>query len=260
MSVSEQSKQRVAKAVDSAISQLVSVRHSDQSSMVGLPIFYPSGAAVTVIVEAVRAGFYVTDGGFAYREIAMVGGEALFQRTAKRVAEFIGVDVNSRKFFATAPVEQLASAIADVAAASERTAHTVIERISNRHDNELAMSLYRRLTEVFGSARVEPEAKIKGASTREWDVSDLVHLDGHQVAFDIVTNNHASVYASSTKFHDLSLLAKRPITVSVVRDKKALGSYLAILSQASHVIQDNVPDEVFAKAAALPKGVQVPLQ
>lgn len=252
MDTAEQSRRDVATAVEATVSRLLSTRHSDRVSLVSLPMFYPSGAAITVSVEPARERFYVTDGSFAFREAAMIGGESIFNRIARNVADFFGVEVTSRTLSVIAERDQLAGAIADIAAASGRVAHAIVERVANRHENEIALHLYQRLVAIFGPPRVEPEAKIVGASSKEWDISALVHLEDHTVVFDAVANHHASVYSSATKFHDLALLEKPPVAVSVVRDKKALGAFVAILAQASHVIQDNVPDEVFARAAQLP--------
>ncbi|HET7883403.1 MAG TPA: hypothetical protein VFL55_21130, partial [Acetobacteraceae bacterium] len=87
-------------------------------------------------------------------------------------------------------------------------------------------------------------------SSNGWEVSSLVHLDHRVAVFDVVRNHHSAVYSTSTKFHDLSLLTDPPVTVAVVKDKKAMGAYFGILAQAGHVIQDNEPDSVIKRAAA----------
>jgi hypothetical protein len=237
-------------AVDSAMAQLVSVKHSDGVSHIHLPVFYPSGAAVTVSVEQIKGGYSVTDEGFAYREIEMVGADRMFGRAARSAGERFGVDANSRMVSASADMGTLAGAIADVAIASAWVAHSVIDRISNRDENEIAQHLYGRLVHIFGANKVEQKATIIGASSNDWEVSSLVHLDGGVAVFDVVRNHHVAVYSTSTKFHDLALLSNRPAAVAVVRDKKAMGAYYGILAQAGHVIQDNESDTVIKRATA----------
>ena len=94
-----------------------------------LPIFYPSGAAVAVSVERVGDGYLVTDEGFAFREVEMVGAEDLFAQEATYVAGAAGLGTESRLVTVVADIESLTSAIADVAAASARIAHDIVETV-----------------------------------------------------------------------------------------------------------------------------------
>jgi hypothetical protein len=240
----------VRAAVDSAMAELVSVKHGDGISYVHLPIFYPSGAAVTVSVEQIKGGYLVTDEGFAYREIEMVGADRMFGRAARNAGERFGVDANPRMLSANADTDTLASAIADIAIASAWVSHSVVDRISDRDVNEIAQHLYGRLVDIFGVEKVEQKASIVGASSNDWEVSSLVHLDGRIAVFDVVRNHHTAVYSTSTKFHDLALLSSPPVTVAVVKDKKAMGAYYGILAQAGHVIQDHESDAVIRRATA----------
>ena len=239
----------VRAAVDSAMAQLVSVKHGDGVSYVHLPLFYPSGAAVTISIEQIKDGFLVTDEGFAYREIELVGADRMFGRVARTASERFGVDANPRMLSASADMGTLASAMADVAIASAWVAHSIVDRISDRDENEIAQHLYGRLVHIFGTTKVEQKASIIGASSNGWEVSSLVHIDTRIAVFDVVRNHHSAVFSTSTKFHDLALLSNPPVTVAVVKDKKAMGSYLGILAQAGHVIQDNEPDTVIKRAA-----------
>jgi len=241
---------RGASAVEVAVKQLVRLRRLAGATQVQLPLFYPSGASVAIDVEQIKGGYRVSDEGLAYREIEMVGAERSFSRVARSVADRFGVDVRPKTVFVITPTHGLATAIADVAGASVWLAQTVIDGIADHHQNKIAEHLYGRLLHIFGHGKVEPKARIVGASTNDWEVTSLVHLDGRDVIFDVVSNHHVSAFSTATKFHDVALLSKPPVAVAVVQDKKAMGAYYGILAQAGNVIQDNEPDSVIIRAAA----------
>lgn len=238
-------------AVEAAARSLVSVVHGDRRSTVSLPIVYPSGTVAAVEVTRVGSDqFEITDCGLAYVETEMIGGEHLFARNAAAVAERFEVSAGKRTIYFAANLEQLAGAMADVAAASVQVAHRVCERIAQRSESEIEERLYQKLVNVFGKPKVEQDATISGASAHKWRVSALVHLDGRQMAFEAVSNHHSSVYSSATMFHDLSLLDRKPVPIAVVRDKRAMGDYLRILAQAANVIQDDAAEDTLKGLAA----------
>ncbi len=229
-----------------ALDAIISVRDTGEETLVTVPSFYPSGAVVTITVSQTRFGYRVTDSGLAYREADLVGANHLFSRSATAVAEQFGVDLANRIFSTNAHTDQLAAAIADIAACSVQVAHKIVERVALRNEADIEAHLYRRLVGLFGVEKVSKEADISGASSHRWRVSALVILEGKKLAFEAVSNHHSSVYSTATMFHDLSLLEDRPIGIAVVRDKRAMGDYLSILSQAANVIQDNISDDAIA--------------
>jgi hypothetical protein len=237
-------------AVEAAVGKLVTVRHSSIGTYVHLPIFYPSGAAATVLVSAEGRAFRVTDAGFAYREAELVGGERGFSRRTKRIADDLGLDVTSRTISAVASELQLAGTIADVAQASAAVANEIVARVAGSLEVELAEHLAERLAAVFGGEKIDFDAKVPGASTRDWDVSAIVRLDQRRVIFDAVSNNAAAVYATATKFRDIALLERAPATVSVIRSVDEMGNLYNILAQSGHVIQEDASDSAFKRAAA----------
>ena len=229
---------------------LVSITDAGEETIVTIPAFYPSGAVTAITVVRARQGFRVTDSGLAYREADLVGADHLFGRSANAVAEQFGLDCINRSISIEVSANQLSSAIADVGAASVQIAHRIVERVSSRNEAEIEAQLYLRLVHLFGAPKVAKDAEIAGASNHRWKVSALVTVDGQRLAFEAVSNHHSSVYSTATMFHDLSLLHQRPVGVAVVRDKRAMGDYLGILSQAANVIQDNVPDDAIVGLVA----------
>lgn len=237
-------------AADRAAAELVRVSHWGDSSYVNLPMFMPSGTPATVRVSVSGNGFRVDDGGFAYREAEAIGGERSFPKAAAKFALPDGLTVGKRAIMASAGAGELQRAICDVGAASYSTAHDIYQRIAEEGVDEIQDYLRERLETVFRNARIESEQKLKGASTHDWTVSNVIYLQDRMVVFQAVGNHAYSVYRASTAFHDLGELPVPPQCVAVVKDMQALGANLNVLAQAGRVIQGDQTDEAYRRAAA----------
>ena len=235
-------------AVRRATDQLVCSRVWADAAFVDLPIFHPSGAAATVKVELTSHGFRVSDGGFAYREIELIGAERQFAKAAAAAAEEIGAEIVSRAIVLLSDPDSLPGVIAEVASASSKLSHKISAKVGAKGEAEIADHLYERLVAVFGSMRVEPQVTMIGPSTKEWHLDALVRLEDRQAVFQAVTSHHASVYSTSAMFHDLALIERAPVMVSVVKDRAELGAFLGILAQAGHVIEESQPDMAYETA------------
>ncbi len=238
-----------ANAVDMAVAELLRVRKWGDTTYINLPLIFPGGSFATVRVNPAPGGFYVDDGGFAYRELESVGAERSFGRTAAKIAEDKELEVSRRSIVAHASPEELACAICDVAMASWEVADKVYSRLSEG-EAEIEDYLRERLVSIFGATKVDDAHKIVGSSTNEWEVSAIAHIDGGLAVFQAVGNHANSIYRTSAAFHDLAELPSPPRLVAVVKDKKALGPKLIILSQAGRVIQSDQPDDDYWRAAA----------
>jgi hypothetical protein len=250
MSVLAEKRSLVAEAAEAAASELVSVRRVGGSNFINLPILYPDGSFVTVKLDQAAHGIRVSDNGFAFRELEAIGTSRSFAKTAMTIAETLNLEVDRRAVYVDVPPEQLVRAICDVGIASWQIADKVYARAAEEDEAEIEDYLRERLTKVFGSELKEPEHKIKGPSTTEWEVSAIVEHEGKLTVFHAVSNHANSVFRTSAAFHDLERLEKPPNLVSVVRSKSALGPRFAILAQAGKVIEEEQPDTVYLRAAA----------
>ncbi len=228
----------------------MTVRNWGASNYVTLPLAYPSGTLVTVKIDPVPNGLRVSDNGVAYREVESIGAQRSFARRAPIIAEEASLETNRRAIFADIPPEQLTAAIIDVAAASKLIADQIYSRVSESEEAEISGHLHERLIAIFGASHFVADAKLKGSSTNEWEMSAVVHLPNREVVFQAVSGHANSVFRTSTAFHDLGALMKPPTLVAVVRNKQALGPKYSMLAQAGRVIEDSQPDDVFLKAAA----------
>lgn len=239
-------------AVEQTARDLVRLERIGGSSFLNLPILYPDGSSVTVKIDRIATGLRVSDAGFAYREIEDIGADRSFGRTAKKIAEERDVRVGKKTLYVDATADTLFAAICDVATASWQVADKVYSRVADQDEQELEDELTARLEAIFGPQRLVSDKKsLKGESSTEWPVSAVVSLDDHMAVYQAVGDHANSIYRAATAFRDLSALRRPPRLIAVVRDQDALGSRLALLSQASaSVINRDDPDERFRKAAA----------
>lgn len=240
----------ITEAVNRAVRDLMGVQHWGDASFVSFPIYYPSGASVTVRVRALATGFRVDDGGFAYREVEAVGFERSFAKAADKARSKEGVERDTRCLFVNADAGQLARALSDVAMASWDVADRVFSKIAEQEERDIEEYLRDRLTAVFGPSRLEERQIMVGSSASEWNVSAIVREGANEIVFQAVSEHANSVYRTSAAFHDIAALNRPTRLVAVVKSKEAMGKKLIILSQAGRVIQSDQSDEAYLRAAA----------
>jgi hypothetical protein len=240
-------------AVEKAARELVSVQHRQQASFVVVPSLYPSGASAVVKIERRGHGFFVSDFSFAFHEAQQSGGSHIFARQARGVAERAGVSFDGQSFQVDGiDADALASVISAVSSVSVEAANIVDHRISEQKFADAAERLYGRLVSLFPADAVKRDVEVTGASNTKWHFATSVMSEkGRPVTlFEPVTNHHNSVANASMKFRDIGLLENAPGRVSVVHNKKALGTYLSILAQTSSVVEDTVSNAALLKLAA----------
>lgn len=241
----------VGVAVRTAIGQLMTYDVVAGGHYITTPLMYASGGAVVVRVEQAGDSFFVSDFGAGLNEAMLIGGDLTYKRVAREVAQGAGVEFDNFSFFVVrASRSQLAGAVSAVANASQEAVNTTALRVSeDKHRDENAI-LYDRLAGVFGQKRVVRDAAIIGASNTEWHIGSLVSVDSRRVAFEAVSKHPSSIVFATTKFDDISRAHDAPSRVAVVASKKALGTYLAVLSHNADVIERQVENRVYERLLA----------
>lgn len=242
-------KTNLDEAVAAAVAEILHVRSWGTARFISLPFFYPSGSNAVVKVESSFGGFVVTDSGLAFRELDNVGGDRFYSANARKAATAIGARNDGRAVTIEVGAEELGSAIADVGFASTRIVWKAMKAIDRLSQEDLITHLYARLDRIFGQTKVERGVSIFGPSTHEWEVDALVHVDGKDAVFEMVTNHHNSVYPACAMFHDLALIENSPSLTAVVNKKGEFGYLLNILAQAANVVDGEQSDGVFEEAA-----------
>jgi hypothetical protein len=224
---------------------------SGEEAFVRTPMLYPSGSTAIVRITAAGDDFFVTDFGAGYDEADMMGGSATFSRNAPLVAERAGIGFDHRAFFVLrATREQLPGAVISVANCSLEAVSVTAFKLAERKYIDDSEALYERLVRIFTPKAVARDASIVGASTTQWHVAVLVKGEHRPTIFEPVSNHHSSIFAASTKFHDIAEIEDAPARVAVVRKKAEFKTYLAVLSQAANVIERDASDETILRLAA----------
>jgi hypothetical protein len=239
--------------VDAAARDLVRVDHRKDGSYVVVPSLYPSGSSALVKVTQSGNGFAVSDFSFAYHEAEQAGGANIFFRHAKTIAERYGIGFDGVSFAVDGvDAGQLPAAIGAVSSASVEAATFVDYRLADQKLVDASIRLYERLVSLFTMEAVKRDVRMVGASATAWNFAASVATSSKRVVtlFEPVTNHHTSVAHATMKFRDIGLLENPPGRVSVVRNKKAFGTYLGVLTQTSSVIEDTVSNAALLRLAA----------
>lgn len=242
---------------DSISREMVGAQTSGNAIFVRLPLLYPSGATVVVRVDRMPnmltepERFYVSDYAAGYDEAQMMGVATIYVRQGRDIAEAADIEFKDHAFVAEDVArDQLVAAAISVAHCSFESTSVAAQRMDEAQRQADSDILFKRLTTVFAPQNVAKNAEMVGASTTKWPVDVLVRADERETVFDTVTKNHLSIYAATTKFHDMALLDKPPGRVAVVHKKAELKTLLAVLSQAASVVERDVPNSTFERLAA----------
>lgn len=237
--------------VRAATMQLVSHEAIGGAHYVTTPLMYASGGYVVVRVERSAGEFFVSDFGAGHEEAQLINGETIYRNIARGIADANGIGFDSYAFFVVqVRQDQLAGAIGAVANSSQEAVNLTSLKVSERRHREADAALYDRLSHVFGRANIARDAHIVGASNTEWHVSSLVTIERRQVVFEPVSKHPNSVVHAAAKFSDISRINHAPGRVAVVSSKKALGTYLGVLSHNASVIERRVDDRVYQRLLA----------
>jgi len=238
--------------VRSAAAQLISLEHDKQGTYVRTPLQYADGSYVVVRVDHGGGEFFVSDFGSGFETAQMMGAGTAYKRVARAIAEASGVGFDTHAFFILkVSSDQLPGAIAAVANCSQEAVNLTVMRMTEKASQDDSEALFDRLATIFTPKAIARDAHILGASNTQWHIGSLVTVQGRQIAFEAVSKHPVSIVNAATKFSDIARLDKAPARVSVVANKRDLGTYLGVLSYNSSVIEQAAGDHVYHRIAGL---------
>jgi hypothetical protein len=225
--------------------------HTAEGSFIKMPLMYPGGSAVVVMIAEAPGGRYlVSDMGLGHDEADLMCATSTFAHVAPRVAERSGVAFDHRAFFVVEVTrDQLVGAVSTIAGCSQEAVQITSLKIAEAKTNDAADRLYTRLAHLFTPARVARDAEVLGASNTPWHVTALVTVDGRPAVYDPVSSHHTAIAAAVTKYFDLAQLDTPPHRIAVVKSKAALGTRLGVISGAARVVEDSAPDSTLERLA-----------
>lgn len=238
-------------ALEDVSRQLVRSEQHGGTAFIRTPLLYPGGSSVVVRIDDNKDRYFVSDYGSAYSEAEMMGASGVFMRNARMIAEAAGIGFDQHAFFvAEAARTQLPGVVVTVANCSQEAVALAAFKLAERRTSDAADMLFERLIGVFSRRVVARDVEVIGASNTKWHVATLVKQDGSRAIFEPVSNHHNSIFAASTKFHDIADTENPPARIAVIRRKAEFKTYLAVLSQAADVIERDAPNETYMQLAA----------
>ena len=231
--------------------QLVSVEYVRGSSVVSVPLLYPSGAGAVVKISQHGDRYFVSDLGYGYQEAEMLGALKSYSTHARGLADHYGVSFDNQAFFvAESGRDSLKAVVTIIANCSVEAASIAALKAAERKYADDTDILYERLIRVFPREKVAKNVHFVGSSSHDWPISALVSSGAVPTIFEPVTNHHASVVNASAKFHDLARLETPPHRVAVVKKLAEMDSYLNLLAQSATVISYDADNNSLIRLAA----------
>lgn len=237
------------KQIADAVGRTLSSHQFGDTTIISLPIMYPSGAFAGVHVTVSGDRCYVSDAAIGLREAEMAGVGDFFDGTARAAAEWFGVGYDGASIFAaSAPLARIEGAVIAVANASSRAVTHALLNAVEKKDKSRNNILYDKLKEYFGAASVSKTASIAGRDA-SWDAHNLVVIKGRRSIFEYVSQNTNSIASKFLMFSDIGKSDDPPVLNSVVDSLDSLGRKGTMLSDVSNVVPIEASREIFLNYA-----------
>lgn len=191
--------------LEAACRSLISARHTPSGVEVTMPVIYPNGQAVNVLVTVEAGQHIVHDAGGGAMFLTLSGIELtrkLRQRLAN-LAQQYGCEFIDGRMSMRCSADQIAVAIVLVSNASRVVGDQAL-RVAVEHAEAFREAVSARLRELVGARLREREAVV-GNSGREYRVGNVI-LDRDEkvpVAFVEAVPNHQAVERRVSEFLDL---------------------------------------------------------
>jgi hypothetical protein len=233
---------------------LVSTRLMGASAFVSTPVTYPSGSHVVVRLDGSGEKWFVSDDGYGSLEAELMNARATFRRVAPTVAERAGVAFDQRALFVVeATRSELPGAVVAVANASAEAVRRTAIRVEEIHYSTSRALFDERIDATFKGEIIHRQPEISGASGRHWEFTAGVERDGSiMILLDLVRPRPPAVYATVSKFTDVSGLTHAPKGAAVLADAEHTDPHLvSLLSRVVGVtLPASAPAETWRKQLA----------
>lgn len=244
-----------AKDVEAACQALVRVETSNLGLEVQLPVIYPNGDLVTVVVSEENGQIFVHDAGFAAMALATAGVAVTSKMKVRIVSlsKHYGCEFLNDRMVKTSPLNELPLAIAVVANASR----TIADQLLQTHSQPMfsfRQEVIDRVKEVMGAERVRENEPILGKSGTQYNIGAVV-LDKKltaPVAFVEAVKDLEGVNKRFREFYDISLLpmTNDPDRIVLYDDRAPLRQVdLIILQDVSNVVRFSDAETRFRELA-----------
>ena len=123
----EHSRQNLDELAHSTIQRLVRVKTLEMSTIINVPVLYPSGSTTKIGIEQSGEYYRLYDMGYGLIEAMSINAKNFYKRSAKEVVSQFGLQFDGTTIFAPqVPIEFLERSIIDVANSSSQAAQGAI--------------------------------------------------------------------------------------------------------------------------------------
>jgi hypothetical protein len=188
------------------LSQLFTCVRSEDGLRVATMCLYPSFDQVHIHVVKVQEGFFVHDGGGAYRSAWDHGrNDDLIRKVINREASKLSLLVDNFTLGAKVKsVEWLPSAMMAVANASAFSAKSAVERVVAAMEEELSAKIFVALKRIVAEPQIQREFVVIGQSGKEHRFDFAVKKsNGRFLLLDAISPHHSSIAHKYVSFADM---------------------------------------------------------
>jgi hypothetical protein len=194
-----------ASDIERAVRVLVVAEESSLGVEVSMPVVYPGGDTVTVVVEQSSSGIVVHDSGFAAMRLSQ-NGISITRSIAVRLAEYaarFNCAFNGGRVTAIGDVESVGVAASLVANASRSVADYALE-VKRHAESDFRNLVSDVLREVVGK-RLRENEELRGISGRNYRVSAVIldETESDPLRFIASVANRAVVPQNFAMLYDL---------------------------------------------------------
>lgn len=221
------SRQLTVEEIEAAASALVTAEQTSLGVEVTMPVVYPDGSAVTVVVAAESGEYVVHDAGFGAMYLTS-NGVQFSKQIRKRLASMAthyGCEFVDGRMTRRASLEEIALAIAMVANASRCVGDEVLEA-RRRSESDFIAAVADSLRETIGSKRIRTNEQFTGESGAQYRIHNVVldRTESDAIAFVEPLSSRSVVSQRFMEFTDLRPLHQNASMYAVADDHEELSA------------------------------------
>ena len=121
----------IEKHVLSTISRMVRVQTLEMSTIVNVPVLYPSGSTTKIAIEQSGEYYQLSDMGYGLFEAMYINAQEFYNRSAKEIVSQFGLQFDGTSIFAPqVPINFLELSIINVANSSSQAAQGAVRDLA----------------------------------------------------------------------------------------------------------------------------------
>jgi hypothetical protein len=241
------------RAVDEAVSRLVTSDFVNGRYRIGLPITTGAGSLIDVSVRPEASGnFIVSDEGATLSNAIASGIDDRSVIAVSNVkAAAYGAKIKTGKIlFSNVPADRLHGAVIAMGSLLKEVADEVLARHAKVVAASLREALFVRLDKAFGYENISHDVTFFGESTADYRVDAVADVSGKKLVFQSFSDDPNSIASTFTKLSDINRLEEPPRLVGVTSNPDKIGPKLQLIASVASIVAIGADDPVYKQLAA----------